>query len=290
MKRYPYSILLALLLTGCSSDLPYMENTGQEEGSALELSTVRMEGNVSTADNQVDGKLGVFLTGGAGYASAAYQYTGKNGYWTSDNPLMLGPDDATICAWYPYDYYIPANSAALGTFPLYAQKYSTESDLVFLSSVSGLNNRNSSLNIRLAHAYALLEFRIQRDATYKGAGSIGKISIQSKKLLSEAKYDILHNTYSGIKIVTELSYNADVTVPAGETITTGMLMLPFTLRGSVTLTMNIDGTDFSGAFPASFSGTQKIGTCYILNVTLRNLQLSITALPPDDTSGGEITW
>lgn len=293
MKHSFYSILAVLFFAGCSPDALFDREEQLLEQVPLEISSIQVEGDVHTRAGTTPlsgGKLGIFLTAGTGYTPAAYCYVGTGGGWSSSSPLMLGPAPATACAWYPYDYYVPQSKSDLANFPVRIQVYTPGTDLVYLSSINGINNTNPSLHIQLAHAHALLNFHISRSAEYVGAGNITGIGLSSSKLLKEAKYNIQTQAYFDIVLATALSFPVSESVPIGGTATIGLLMTPYTMPAT-TLKINVDGKEMSGNIPVAPLGLLQIGKCYDINVTLlRDLRLSVTVLPLDGTSGGEITW
>lgn len=291
MKRSLYPIITLLLFAGCSSDIPYPEEPVQDL-VPLELSSVRIEGDVSTRATTTpltNGNLGIFLSNASGYTPAPYRYTGSAGGWTSDSPLYLGPGTATICAWYPYEYYVPANSGSLVQFPIKAQLNTPENDLLFFTSVSGINNRNPRQTIQLKHAHALLNFRISRDVTYQGEGKITSFTLETGyKLLDVAKINISNGQFSGANIVHKLTFPVEKTVRKNNTETIGILIPPLLIK-ETTVKLTVDGKEVSGYIKGPVN-TSTSGIAATINLKLRqDLPVSVT-VQPTDSAGGEIIW
>lgn len=292
MKRTFYSIFSLVLLAGCSSEVPYQDSP-TKEAVPLVISSIRIDSDVSTRATDIplrEGTLGIFQTGGSSYIPAPYQYTGIEGGWNSSAPLILGPEEALVCAWFPYDYFLPSAMSDLAHFPLQAQVYTQESDLAFLTTTGGIDSQNQSLNIRLTHAYALLSFTLSRDITYKGEGVITGITFDNEKLVRAEMIDIRDGSFSDQEVIRSLSLGLSAIVTAGKTTTIAILVPPHTFTDTQ-LTLQVDGKSLSGTLSGSSIGELHSGMSRTFDVTLRSdLKLSVTVLPVDGSVGGEIIW
>lgn len=292
MKRSLHLLFIGMLLAGCTSGIPCGEEPFPVPLVPLGLSDVQVTGSVFTRAGTVpvtDGNLGIFVSNTSGYTPAPYRYTGKAGSWSSANPLYLGPGIATICGWYPYEYYVPASLATLSQFTLKIQWNTPLNDLLFFAAFSGASNRNPQQSIRLKHAHAVLNFIISRDVTYHGPGKITAFTLASDfKVLSEARIDIWNGSFSGVKIVKSFTLELDKTLSAGDTDTLSVLIPPYTLE-STTVKMSIDGKEVNGWIQGPIRLGES-GKAAVIHVKLRSdLPLSIQVLPPDSATG-EITW
>lgn len=292
MKQTFYSILSLMLLVGCTSEVSYQDSL-TEESVPLVISSIRIDSDVSTRVGDMpleEGTLGIFQTRDIPYAPAPYKYIGTGGVWNSLLPLMLGPDEAFVCAWFPNDYFVPSTMDELAHFPLQTQVYEPAKDLVFLSNTRGLSSRHPSLNIRLTHAYALLSFTLKRDVTYKGAGVVTGITFDSERLVRAAMMDIRDGSFSAQEDVRELALDVSALVAEDKTPAINILVPPQTFT-DIQLTLEVDGKTLKGTLSGASIGELHSGMSRTFNVILRrNLELSASVQSVEGSSGGEITW
>lgn len=292
MKQTFYSILLLALLSGCSSEESF-QDTPEEEAVPLVISSIRIDSEVSARTSDItlrEGTLGIFQTGGSFYIPAPYLYLGVGGTWTASPPLPLGPDEAFVCAWFPEDYFVPATTDDLARFPLEAQVYNEASDLAFLGTTGGLNKQHPSLNVRLTHAYALLNFTLKRDVTYKGAGAVTGITFDSANIVRTARMDIRNGSFSEQEIVNSLPLEVMVTV-TDDKMPTIKILVPPQIFVDLKLSLEVDGKTLSGTVSGTSIGELQSGMSRTFDVTLqRKLDLTVSVLPVDGTVEEDITW
>lgn len=292
MKQTFYSILSLVLLAGCSSEMPYQSSL-TEERVPLVISSIRIDSDVSTRTNDIpleEGILGIFQIGDIFYTSAAFRYVGNGGSWLSTPPLTLGPDETSVCAWFPYNYFSPSTTDDLAHCPMSAQIYSHEGNLAFLPTTGGLDKQHPQLNIRLTHAYGLLNFTLHKDVTYKGDGRVTGITLKNDRIVRTEMMDIRDGSFSDQDIVTSLALDTVVTVTNDKAPTIKILVPPQTFVDTE-LELEVDGKTLRGTFSAGAIGELQSGGARTFNVTLRRkLELSVSVLPPDGSAGGEIIW
>lgn len=292
MKQIIYSIFLLLFLAACSSEIPPQGITDKEK-APLVIPSIGIGSDVSIPAATlplVEGTLGIFQTSGSPYAPAPYYYIGVGGNWTSRAPLTLGPEDASVCAWFPGNYFAPSSIADLARFHLETQIYSAENDLAFFPVTGGINSGHSGLNIRLTHAYALISFNLHRDVSYKGDGVVTSITFNNEHFVRAERMDIRNGNFSDKEIVRSLSLDVSATIAGSVTTTINVLVPPFTFPDT-RLSLQVDGKTLSGTFPGTSVGTLHSGMSRTFDVTLRrNLELSVSVLPVDGSAEGEITW
>lgn len=291
VKRLPLILFLFVLLAGGCSDKDTPSAVNDAVLVPLGLS-VSVEGNVSTrsATTLTDGNIGIYLLAENGYLPGAFLYSGVSGNWTAATPVMLSGDEASVCAWYPYDYRIPADPAELQTFPLNAQKYTPASDLCYQTVTGGLNNRNSRLAVQLQHAYAQIAFRLSRDITFKTAGNVGDITLSAPGLLTGMTLDISSGGTAN-PVEGNVTYSASVVVPESGEVLTALLLPPATLTGDLTITFRVDGQDMNAVLPYASLPQLESGNKYTLRGVLqRELDITVTVEPADGNAGGEIEW
>lgn len=292
MKQTFYSLISLLLLIACSSEAPYQDSPANVM-VPLVISSIRIDSDVSTRATDIpltEGTLGIFRTNESAYLPASFRYTGSEGDWRSDTPLTVGSYEAFVCAWFPYDYFVPTEMADLGRFPLRVQVDTPANDLAFLQSTGGIDNQHPTLNIRLTHAHALFRFILHRDITYKGEGVITGITFENDKLVDTEKIDIRDGSFSDQEIIGSRSLDLSNTLPAGESATLNILVPPQTFPDT-RLSLQVDGKTLSGTFSGDSIGHLESGMSRTLDVTLRrNLELSVSVLPVDSIVEGEIIW
>lgn len=291
VKRFPLILSVFVLLAGGCSDNDTLPAVDDAALVPLGLS-VSVEGNVFTrsATALTDGNIGIYLLPENDYLPGTFLYSAVSGNWTAATPLMLSANNASVCVWYPYEYWIPADPGGLQTFPLNAQKYTPASDLCYQAVSGGLNNRNNRLLVQLQHAYAQIEFRLSRDITFKTAGNVGDITLSASGLLSGMTLDISSGTTTN-PLEGSVTYTASVVVPESSDVMTGLLLPPATLSGDLTITFSVDGRDMNAVLPHASLPQLESGNKYILRGVLqRELDITVTVEPADGSVGGEIVW
>ncbi len=289
MKRFSSILfILALLSEGCQdkADLLYRDTL-----TPLELN-VSVEGNIYTRSTSTlaSGSIGIYLLADNNYAEGLYLYSAISGKWTTGKPLMLNGNNASVCVWYPYNYRIPANLSELKTFPLNAQKYTPDTDLCYQTITGRVNNRNYRLQAQLQHAYSQIEFRLSRDITFKTAGSVDSITLSAPGLFKGMQLDITSGTTAN-GVTGNVTYIANVTIPASGEVVTAVLLPPATLTGDLKLVFRVDGKNMTATLPLSSLSKLVAGTKYtVRGVLQRKLNITVTVSPVEGTSGGEIVW
>lgn len=288
MKRFP-AILLAAMWLGSCSDGGSLPDTPVR--ALLEI-CARTEGVVNTRSVTplTSGRLGIYVLAGEGYVPQAYLYTAVGGVWESALPPMLTSSDASVCAWYPYDYFTVSVPDDMEAVPLQAQKYDRAYDLTYMTPVTGLNAVNNTLEARLTHACSMLEFRLTRD-TYTGTGRIGTIRLSASGLLTSAKLDITSGTYSGAT-EGDVSFEAGITITDADPVTVAVLLPPAVLVGAMSVTFTVDEKERTVTLPAADLGRLDAGNAYIIRGALQeyDIFLRVVSDKTDGTAGGEIIW
>lgn len=286
--RFAAILLTAIWLNSCSDGGSVSETSARVP---LEL-CARTESVAATRSTTplTAGRLGIFRLGQAGSMPQAYLYTASAGVWESETPLMLDSGDATVCAWYPFDYFTVTAPEDPKSVPLQARKYDAAHDLTYMASVTNLNARNHRLQVRLSHACSILEFQLTRDS-YTGAGTIGTITLSAPGLLASATLDITSGTYSN-GTAADVSFNADITVTDANSVTTAVLLPPATLTGPLSVTVTVDGKERTVVLPSAGMERLDAGNAYIIRGTLQeyDIFLQVTSDGTDGTAGGEIVW
>ena len=200
MKKGLLKILLiaALIavLAGCKKENGSPNTTDGTKtplsiSSALLAKVVTKSGTVITTG----GKIGVFQTATTGGYSAQnnVEYDYVSSAWTvavPANTIYLNNNNASVCAYYPYNAAITSAT----NVALTSQLYSSANDLSFAIS-STVRNAAPSANLTMNHAYSQITFKLQKDPTYTGTGAISQIVISNTGILSGNTLDITSGTY-----------------------------------------------------------------------------------------------
>jgi len=268
IQKIVYFILAATLLCSCGSEADQADSAGGETvplsiaDASLAVSMLRAATTLNT--NGIS--MGVFLIAGNGYSARnnvkyLYSTSGTAGWAVSGTTdIYLNKNAAGLCAYYPYD--AAANTL---TRTLTPTVYSTVSDLCYKKGLSARSTANS-LSFEMGHAYSRLTLNISKGA-YSGTGMISSITMANAGLITNSTLDISTGSYTTLTTGGLYTDAAPAIANLSTTATKQYLMVPSTMSGITTLTLNIDGIDF---------------VCNISNATLSalvagsNLTLSIS--------------
>lgn len=278
-------------------------------GTEMEIATRTKSGTRADASNTLvpvtSGSLGIFRSKGTNYTSALdnkkYTYTGDTKGWqpaTSSDTIYLNGDDAEVCAYYPYN----SNSAYADKtkIPVVSGKF-YGNDLCYATNRT-LNGSQRATTFELKHAMAMLEFKISKEADYKGDCRITSVSIQNPELLSESQLNITNGTYTTASGTTKgkLTYNPGTdntgilieSTPA----TTAALLAPFkpTATG-LAITFVANGVNVETNIPATKIANVEAGKRYTVSIIMKAASMQVTGVdmvPWDEigVGGDDFTW
>lgn len=321
MKQISSLALLALfvLLACCTQDeqpggvIPagnslYISSAFIASGSHSETEATTRAGDVLVP--VTNGSLGIFRSQGTGYDSelnnVEYTYTVGKGWQPAagSDTIFLNGDDAEVCAYYPYD--LAMNFIDKTSIPLMSGKYTgtaPSNDLIndiCYATDRTLNGSNRVTTFELKHAMAMLEFRIKKDADYKGDCRVTSVSLANPNLIKGSFIDITTGTYDSTPQKGTVAYNpgtdADGILIGTTASTTAALLVPFT--------PDADGLTISFAvndMPVAVNiGTDKLpaveaGKRYIVNLTMKATSMQVTGvdmMPWEETGvgGDDYVW
>ena len=303
---------------------------GTGNGTEMEVATRTQTKTVTRADAGdvllpvTSGSLGIFRSQGTGYTSRLdnmqYTYADATKGWqpaTPSDTIYLNGDDAEVCAYYPYHsdtYYTDKNNIPL-TSGKYAGLGITNPDQSFFptdlcyATNRTLNGSQRATIFEMKHAMAMLEFKISKEAGYKGDCRITSISIQNPELIKSSSIDITDGTYadpassgSGVlkgPVVYTPGTDADadgILIDAAAATTTAALLVPFTPTGAgLTITFVTNGVNVEANIPAGKIARVEAGKRYTVSVTMKAAAMQVTGVdmvPWDEigVGGDDYTW
>lgn len=289
-------------------------------GSGTEMEIAARTKSVTRADVLVSvtsGSLGIFRSQGTNYTSTLdnkkYTYIDSDKGWqpaTTSDTIYLNGDDAEVCAYYPYNGDATYSNAA--TIPVYSGKYIGFGAIPADYSYNGidlcyatnrtLNGSQRATTFEMKHAMAMLEFKISKEAGYKGDCRITSISIQNPELIEASGIDITSGTYTTASDVTKgkLTYNPgtdDTGILIESTAaTTAALLVPFKpTTAGLTITFVTNGVNVEADIPASKIANVEAGKRYTVSITMKAASMQVTGVdmvPWDEigVGGDDYTW
>ena len=181
-KETILSSCFVLFLASCTGlDLPERDSS---DSSFLCISEASLRGvspvsRVTAGYTPIqEGSIGVFLADPSGtnknYLSVDNRlYDYKEEGWTGNPAIMLGEENASVCAYYPYvlDYI---NSAEI---PLENRVYDVAYDLAYATAQEVDGTSKFKVSFQMKRAYALLTLNISRTDKVKDAITISNIAL-----------------------------------------------------------------------------------------------------------------
>lgn len=286
-------------------------------GTEMEIATRTKSGTrADVLVSVTSGSLGIFRSQGTNYISSLdrkeYTYIDATKGWqpaTSSDTIFLNGDDAEVCAFYPYNG--DANYSSAATIPVCSGKYigfgaiPADSyngiDLCYATNRT-LNGSQRATTFELKHAMAMLEFKISKDAGYKGDCRITSISIENPDLIEASSIDITNGIYEAPSddLKGKLTYNPG-TDDTGILIesnpaATAALLVPFKpTSAGLTITFVTNGVSVEANIPASKIANVEAGKRYTVSITMKAASMQVTGVdmvPWDEigVGGDDYTW
>lgn len=276
--------LLLVFLSGCahgeeSSDqkvaLSITSATLPQSGGTVSVKT-GMSASLRSASALMSGHIGVFLSGTDYDSRNNVKYTYSSG-WSSTDPIYLDEKEASVCAYYPYEYTPVITDASSVT--LTSQLYNASEDLCFCPYQTR-NSNAPAASFYMKHAYAMMTFHIARTSSYKGACAISAISIANKDIQTGAMLNMTDSTYTAgtTGVVTVDPAVSAIAVDASTSV--GVLMVPVStaMTGDIILTFTVDGVAMSTALPVALNNltTLDAGSHYTASVSISGTGMAVT--------------
>lgn len=280
---------LLFLLAACGGDLSLPYGDGRPDVPASgELVPVAMEamvenGSMTRAATTTlsSGSVGVFRTAPvSSYCPVQYdvEYTYGGTDWKAadaDNVILVGGEDATLHAYYPYGT-VTFNTSKKTQTTLTVKDYTADNDLCYADAPTAvINNKNPKASFVLKHAYARLKFSITRHSSFPTDCKITKIVMQpatSGNFYTTRTMDISKPAGDADQLGGSIAADWTPDISTLTMCTTGIskgaenteidkLFPPqkFTSGVGTKLTLTIDGRDYSVTIPSATLPALKAG-------------------------------
>ena len=279
MKYILILIGLALFATSCTDRDYAWDDNGTTDYVTFPAATVTDAG-VTRADTLSKGDMGVYRLAVNGYTACNnIKYSYSTGGWASANPIQVGSDSASICAYYPYGVSGVTDAVSPTAIPLTSQLYAEGQDVCYLKTKK-VNNAMLRQTIKMQRAYSQITFIINHDDTYTGKCAINEISIANDSIRKEGHIDITKGTYNDVTKDTVTYIPGIDSIAVGKKDTTSVLMVPVTekMTKATTLKFKIDGSVKTVSLSATDLSKLDPGVNYQIGITVRsNIILVIDA-------------
>lgn len=193
-KRIFFAALLSMSLSACNTGLLDQP----EEVSRLK---VKIRNNVQTkglieGNTLADGsEVGVTVLktdnsdydGIDGFKNVKFIASSDGGSqkWTPTKDILLSATKGTLYAYYPYSTSVTDISAV----PVSATS-ENQTDYMYGTPVSNLNNKNATAEVTLEHALAAVRLNISK-GSFSGAGKITAVSVSGEAIATGANLDTM---------------------------------------------------------------------------------------------------
>jgi hypothetical protein len=304
MKRlFIFAAVLPLLLTSC--DKEKLDDATDNIPVPLSIQATIDISSGSTSRSLVRGdtlpgssEIGIFVTG-TGYTPQVSIYTLEGSEWTTPNPIYLTKNEATVYGFYPT--IEPSDSVSIRanttdkTIPItVASSYNaiasdvpaTQADYLYAkgasegSTMAKVTKSNPNASLKFYHALSQLSFIINKADNFGGTGNLTSLTVTTTSDnitgAGTLKLDGSGITLSG-SLSKSITMTGSTTINASSStvVTATALVAPLTSSQSVTLTMTIDGQNYTGTISGA---TWEAGKNYIYTVTVGGGTLTITSV------------
>jgi hypothetical protein len=277
MKKYIFLFaFMAYLLSSCSED-----NLGFNTACVpLSVTDVFVDNGTSVSTR------GTNLTGGTSIGIsrlAVNNYTAQTNleYKYSDDKLtpqsdciLVGDNNATLCAYFPYSSSIDASKIALNS-----GVYCVSNDFCYAyKSDVNATNMGAGISFSFVHAYAKLTLKFTKGSSFAGAGNVKSIKISGAA--KSANLDISSaNAVVSTPISGDVTAFDDATATKFNIVTSSssscnveMLMVPTTIAASgLTFTINVDGHDKTATLPQASLSKLSANTHYTIPIEIGSI-------------------
>lgn len=284
MKTFMKYILIligfTLFATSCTDRDYAWDDNGTTDYVTFSAATVTDAG-VTRADTLSKGDMGVYCLAENGYTACNnIKYSHSASGWTSANPIQVGSDSASICAYYPYGVSGVTDAVSPTAIPLKSQLYSREQDVCFMQTKK-ISNAMLHLPMKMQRAYSQITFIISHDDTYTGKCAINEISIANDSIRKEGHIDITKGTYNNVTKDTVKYVPGIDSISVGKKDTTSVLMVPVTekITKATTLKFKIDGSVKTVSLSATDLSKLEPGVNYQISISIRSNVIVVIDAP-----------
>lgn len=284
MKTELTTMLAAILIAASCSDQGKIpkQDIQDDEKRPLTLSVIAasdVSKSLITGSSLNDGAtIGVSLADAQGgtYDGGTYsnikftsEGNGNSQRWNPAHDIMLSSSKAVLYAYYPYS----DKADDISCIPVKADS-DNQTDYMYATPVTDINNHNSEAVVQLKHALAAVRICVSR-GTYTGRGNITGISIKGDNIATEG---ILDGTTGKLY---DLEGTGAIISPAISSVTLyddpisfDILAIPNGRQCSMEIGITMDGESFSTA--TDIIKLQQ-GTVSVIDVSINNN--SVTVVP-----------
>lgn len=300
---------LLFLLAACGGDLSLPYGDGRPDVPASgELVPVAMEamvenGSMTRAATTTlsSGSVGVFRTAPVStWCPAQYdvKYTYSGTDWKAadkDNVILVGGEDATLHAYYPYGT-VTFDASKKTQTTLTVKDYTADNDLCYADAPTAvINNKNPKASFVLKHAYARLKFSITRHNSFPTACKITKIVMQPATpgniFYTTRTMDISKPAGDAAQLGGSIAADWTLNISSLSISTTGIskgaenteidkLFPPqeFTASVDTKLTLTIDGREYTVTIPSATLPALKAGYESTIKLEVQGTGISVTGV------------
>lgn len=231
--------------------------TSLPEGTEVGLSLYETDGNIY--DNLPYSNVRFSSSG-----------SGSSQTWNPDTDVMLSASEAILYAYYPYASEITDVAA----IPVTATS-EVQTDYMYASPVSGLNNNSPKAAITMHHALSAIRLSMKR-GTYTGTGEVTSISVKGEGIATEGILNAKDGTLTSVS-ATDIGI-----APALEAFTlssdlqgTDIITIPAGAEKSIEMEITIDGEVFSLTTDPI---TLEAGKIAVYEATVNNADISLSSV------------
>lgn len=310
MKRWIYvAAVLPLLLASCDKEklIETTDNTPVPLSidASIGITSEIMSRSLVTGETFAESSdIGIFVTG-TGYTPVVTIYTSStsedNTTWTTQSPIYLTKNEATVYGFYPVTEpstsdaitadteakTIPvtiAPSYSVFTIPASQADYLYATDGSSATTMETVSKTSPNASLTFYHALSQLSFIVNKADNFGGTGTLTSLSATAATsnitgtgtLKLDGSGITLSETAS--KSIT-LTGSTTINAPSSTTVTATALVAPFATAQTVTLTMTIDGQEYTGTIS---NAKWEAGSNYIYTVTVGGGTLTITSVSIQD--------
>ena len=311
MKRlFYFAAALPLLLTSCNKE----DVTSDYDNTPVPLSVNATIGisSESISRSLVTGAafgeesdIGIFITG-TGYTPKVTIYTFDGSAWNLkpdpvQSPIYLN-SKATVYGFYPVtepssgspitanttDKTIPVTVAssynAIATdVPDNQADYLYATDGTNATTMAEVSKSDPNASLKFYHALSQLSFVINKGENFSGTGTLTSLTVAAETSnitgtgtlkLNGTGIELSGSLSKSITLTGSTTINAYNVTPSTNVIATA-LVAPLATKQEVTLTMKIDGQDYTGTIS---NAEWAAGSNYIYTVTVGSGTLTITSV------------
>ena len=235
--------------------------------------------------------VGAKLDGYDDYAALTFTATGtgESRSWSGNKDVILTDTKGTL-----YSFYPQTGAVDITAIPV-DMTADDQTDWLYGTPVSNVNEDNASLDVTLNHALANINLTLA-DGSYAGAGNVTAISVQSDGIAAKGTFNAAQETpgYSAME-GQGTAITRYVTTTLGGTAT-DIMVVPTGTEGTITFNVTVDGTVYTAT---SSAATLAMGNSYKYTLTLNSTFMSVSTVDvtpwnsvqkEDDLVMEKLTW